>query len=146
LELRDSINEGFDYDLWANRKWVFALGAFRTQLLEAQSVLEHILSAQRIWIERCGVQVLEPEENVSLDELFALYRDAWQAQISDRAASERIVYQNSSGQVFESELQQIARHVLNHGTYHRGHLRGLAAAEPLESFPDTDLILFLRER
>ncbi len=41
-------------------------------------------------------------------------------------------------------VSEITEHVINHGTYHRGHLRGLAEAEGI-SFPDTDLIVYLRE-
>lgn len=145
MELREILLEGFDYDLWANRKWVFALGGFNHRMLDAQQILEHILTAQRVWLDRCGVQVVEFEENVGLSELFALYTEAWQAQVADRALTERIMYQNRDGLVFEDTLEQIARHVINHGTYHRGHLRGLAGAEGLTSFPDTDLIFYFRE-
>ena len=39
----------------------------------------------------------------------------------------------------------MAHHVLNHGTYHRGHLRGLAYAEGWDDFHDTDYSAWLRE-
>ena len=146
MEFRESLIEGFDYDLWANRKWLFALESFDGQMFEASQVLEHILFAQRIWIERCGVQVLEPSENVPLDGLLELYCRAWQAQLMERPLQEPIAYENLAGVPFVNTLEQIARHVINHGTYHRGHLRGLAAKNPEQPFPETDLIGFFRER
>lgn len=36
----------------------------------------------------------------------------------------------------------LIQHVMNHGTYHRGHLRGLAEAEGLTDFPETDIVRF----
>lgn len=145
MDLREAIIEGLSYDLWANRKWVMALGGFEKHILEAQEALEHILLAQKVWLERCRVQVWEPEENVALDELFALYCEAWQAQIADRPLDEKIFYHNNAGQPYENTLGQIARHVIHHGAYHRGHLRGLASSDGFDGFPDTDFILYLRE-
>lgn len=46
----------------------------------------------------------------------------------------------------EHMLSEVAHHVFNHGTYHRGHLRGLADAAGFEDFPETDLIRFYREK
>jgi uncharacterized damage-inducible protein DinB len=43
-------------------------------------------------------------------------------------------------------IGEIAHHVINHGTYHRGHLRGLCDAAEFTEFPDTDLIKFYRAK
>jgi uncharacterized damage-inducible protein DinB len=42
-------------------------------------------------------------------------------------------------------VSDIAAHVVNHGTYHRGQLRERAEADGLDDFPETDLILFFRQ-
>jgi uncharacterized damage-inducible protein DinB len=145
LGLRETLNEGFEYDLWANRQWFRALGGFK-DMLRAQQVLEHVLTAQRVWLERCGVEVIEPGENIALEDLFEHYCRAWQMNVNDRPLEERIAYQTMSGESFVNTIEQIARHVINHGTYHRGQLRGIAEASGHPGFPETDFILYLREK
>ncbi len=145
MDLRDALLEGFEYDLWANRQWLRDLGGFDERMGEAQSILEHILSAQSVWLERSGVGVVQSGENVALGELFELHSRAWQAQVADRPLDERISYKTRSGDAYMNTMGQIARHVLNHGTYHRGQLRGLAQACAFEGFSETDFIRFLWE-
>jgi uncharacterized damage-inducible protein DinB len=146
MELRILLRNGFDYDLWANRVWIDALGGFNRYLDRAQETLEHILAAQQIWLDRCGATVFPEQENVRLQELFEITARAWQVMLEESDGDEPITYANSRGEVFTNTIAQIAYHVLNHGTYHRGQLRGLAEADGFDGFPETDLILFLRKR
>ncbi|MFN8219947.1 MAG: DinB family protein [Fimbriimonadales bacterium] len=136
---------GFDYDLWANRQWLGALAGFR-DLERVHRVMEHMLEAQRIWLERCGVLAPAPDDNVSMSDLFLIYSRTWISLVEGMDLNEPITYQNLRGEEFTQPLGDIVLHVLNHGTYHRGHLRGLAESEGNASFPETDMILFLRER
>lgn len=140
------LRNGFDYDLWANRQWISALGGFDKHLDRAQAVLEHMLAAQQIWLERCGTVVFPEQENVRLHDLFEITSQAWQVLLEESEGDEPITYTTSRGETYTNTLAQIAYHVLNHGTYHRGQLRGLADADGFEGFPETDLILFLRKR
>ena len=135
--MRVFLSEGLEYDLWANLKWV----ALLNQLPQAEAVLRHVLQSQRIWIERClGVESVRPWP----DDLEAALRTAnedWKelVRISD---PEAFVTYDRNGKTHFETIEQITRHVINHGTYHRGQLR--AYAEDLE-FPETDFILFIRE-
>lgn len=145
MELRIALSNGFNYDLWANRQWLASLGGFDGQMLKAQGILEHILGAQRIWLGRCGMTVFTEEVNVRLDDLFQIATRAWQSLLEGSTGYELITYQNSLGEEYTNTLSQIGYHVLNHGTYHRGQLRGLAESVGFLDFPETDLILYLRE-
>ncbi len=145
MDLRETLFEGFRYDLWANRQWAASIGSFK-DMLRAQHVLEHILKAQKNWLTRCGVEVVEPIDNVALGDLFEHYSGAWEMLLAELPLDHRVSYRTIAGQPQTSSLGQIARHVINHGTYHRGHLRGLAEAEGVEDFPESDLILWFRER
>lgn len=140
------LRNGFDYDLWANRRWITSLPLFKTHLSHAHEVLEHIHQAQIIWLERCGMPMLSEQENLRLEDLFATTTLTWQSMIDDMSGEEPITYRTFAGEQYTNSMAQIAYHVLNHGTYHRGHLRGLAQAEGIEGFPETDLILYLRKR
>ena len=144
MELVEILKRGFEYDRWANLRWIAHLGKFR-DLEKPFAVLEHILMAQRIWLERCGVELNMEKVNLPMEELFVQASRAWIDVISDAELDELITYQNFKGEEYIQPLGDIAMHVINHGSYHRGHLRGLAQAEGDSEFPETDLILYLRE-
>jgi uncharacterized damage-inducible protein DinB len=145
MDLRQDLIERFDYDLWANRQWWAAVGKLK-DLARAQASLEHILTAQRVWLSRLGVEVSQASENLGIDDVAVFVNRAWKMVVSDSALDQPITYRNLAGFEFTNTVAQIANHVVNHGTYHRGQLRGQAQAEGLESFPETDLIVFYRER
>lgn len=140
------LRNGFDYDLWANRRWIGSIALFKTYISQAHEVLEHIHKAQRLWLERCGMVMFAEQENVRLEDLFASTTMAWKGMIDDMTGEEQITYKTFAGEEYTNSLAQIVHHVLNHGTYHRGQLRGLAQAEGIEGFPETDLILYFRKR
>jgi uncharacterized damage-inducible protein DinB len=93
-------------------------------------LLAHILSAERLWLERirkqpqslpvwpefsldqCGAQITE------LDRLIQDYL----GQLSSITLSEDVVYRNSKGQPWKSTVQDILTHVLLHSAYHRGQI------------------------
>jgi uncharacterized damage-inducible protein DinB len=134
--MRDELLTGFDYDLWANGRWAEALGRFRDPE-RARAIFEHIAAAQQRWLARCGV-----ESTAELADLYA----AWRDYILTVDLELAIEYRTLDGQPYTNRVHEIARHVINHGTYHRGHLRGLAEAEGLTDFPETDFIGFVRAR
>jgi uncharacterized damage-inducible protein DinB len=138
------ITQGFDYDRWANRQWLNNLGGFK-RIERAHQILEHILQAQQIWLKRCDVEIPRQEDDISLHELFDSTAMMWIMVLEQTDPDEVISYANLSGQRFAQPIAQIALHVINHGTYHRGQLRGLAEADGYTTFPETDLIFFLRE-
>lgn len=144
MEMREWLVQAFEYDRWANRRWIDRVGRFRNGGKPAR-VFEHILTAQRTWLTRCGVHVEESGENEHIGAVADRLTNAWIMLVTDSELEEPIIYTNFAGETFENTLREIALHVVNHGTYHRGHLRGLADAEGLEEFQDTDLIHFLRE-
>lgn len=137
--------QSFEYDLWANQQWLGALGKIRS-IEKAQEVMEHILSAQGVWLERCGAWVPVQEDNLDMRTVFRIYSQAWIALVRAVDLNSVVSYVNSSGIRFNQPVGDIALHVVNHGTYHRGQLRGIAEMDGAEEFPKTDLILFLRER
>lgn len=139
--MRDFLLRGLDYDLWANQKWVNVLGNFKDGQ-RALEVFEHIVFAQRIWLQRCGYHV-EQVENLAFSQLLASLIQTWKALVEDADLNAIVEYQMLNGDSASSVMGDIVAHVINHGTYHRGHLRGLAEKEGVE-FPETDLIAYIR--
>ena len=111
--------------------------------MDRADILLHIVKAQVIWLTRIeGTPMWEP----TLEE-FPLHLDRsigrWKRFLLGADLGAEISYTTSQGQHFDNKVSEIVRHVINHGTYHRGHLRGLAEERGVE-FPETDYILFAR--
>ena len=142
--MRDLLADGFRYDLWANLKWLSVLDRFADRP-RAEAIFQHILGAQRIWLARSLSEEEVPALPESLAEGFPMISEAWLEflRISDPEAF--VSYTNFKGESWFNTVEQIARHVVNHGTFHRGQLRGLAQAEGWDDFEDTDLIRWMRE-
>jgi len=139
MEVREELLRMFEYDLCANVKW-FPLCADQP----FRSVMEHIIRSQVIWLDRCGGQkTFSAQDPYDLVEAIHL---AWQAHLDESDLEEIIPYQNSFGAKFQQPRIDIAHHVINHGTYHRGQIRAMAEAAGAMSFPDTDYIFYLREQ
>jgi uncharacterized damage-inducible protein DinB len=139
--VREFLLRGFDYDLWANQKWVQMLGKFKSSQ-RALEIFEHIMGAQRIWLTRCGLHV-EQVENIAFAQLVTSLSQTWKSVVEDGDLSAWVEYQTMAGEEYQTQLGDIAAHVINHGTYHRGQLRMLAEIDGIE-FPDTDLVHFVR--
>ncbi len=112
-------------------------------------ILHHIAAAQWIWLTRIQDSLGDKEsrmpEPVALNEgVFKGLHDAWLRINKGWPDQEEIRYSNSKGEKHSNTLDEITTHVLNHGTYHRGQLRGLAEAEDFSDFEDTDFIRFTR--
>lgn len=145
--MKDWLLSGFDYDLWGNMKWLDVIGRFKDRD-RAQGVLNHILLAHRVWLDSVDGNASESFEAyeslvADRDRLNQAVLD-WKDQLAKKSLDHKFPA-SRRGMKWEFTLGETARHVLNHGTYHRGHLRGLAHAEGWEDFEDTDWSQWLRE-
>jgi len=161
--MNESLLEEFDYDAWANRLWATALTDAKGVLgpeslirlnsqgpwpdffigdahVRAGEVFVHILWAQRTWLSRCGGVVTF--ESADPEEWIGKLNAKWKEILASRPATDEISYRNNMGIPGCRTLGQIARHVINHGTYHRGQLREIAEYLNLANIPGTDLVGF----
>lgn len=137
----DAIIELFEYDLWANTRWLEPASYAGLTL-----VLGHMAWAQELWLARCKgeSQIAVQDVHPTREHLERLVQE-WQSFLSETPLDVPITYESLNGQRFTDEVVGIVRHVLNHGTYHRGDMRG--RCELLgKPFPETDYIWFLREK
>ena len=135
--------EGLRYDAWANELWIQTLPLFRDKI-RAENILRHTVQAQWIWLNRVlGEEETNPVPENLLEAVVSL-NTAWQECLIPADPGAYVVYNKFDGEQCFSSVLEICLHVINHGTYHRGHLRGLAEAEGLTDFPETDLIKFFR--
>jgi uncharacterized damage-inducible protein DinB len=115
-------------------------------LNEEKSVFKHILAASTVWVARLGGTSVTAMPDVAISEgnLLDLHR-RWLAALDELEFDQVIAYRNTRGDAYERKVSDIAQHVINHGTYHRGQIRGLFGIRNQE-FPDTDFLGFSFER
>jgi uncharacterized damage-inducible protein DinB len=124
----------FTYDDWANRECLAAMRA--ASLLPAETIgrMAHILSAEKLWLERIlkQPQSLPVWPNSTIDDCAALADEmslAWRnylARVANPFApgslDDKVEYRNSKGELWRSRVEDILLHVLLHSAYHRGQI------------------------
>jgi uncharacterized damage-inducible protein DinB len=124
----------FAYDHWANRQCLAAIRKAEPVSAETVGRMAHILSAQRLWLER----ILNQPQSMpvwpasTIDDCMALADEmstAWRALLAppgNRFGSGsldiEVEYRNSKGEPWSSLVEDILTHVLFHSAYHRGQI------------------------
>ncbi len=130
MELLEHLRRQFAYDEWANREVLAGLRASPHPPARPQQLLAHILSAERLWLERIRQQpqslpvwpdfTLDQSEEQIVD-LARLWHE-FLRQISPAGLLQTVVYKNSKGEPWTSSVEDILTHVLLHSAYHRGQI------------------------
>lgn len=132
---------GFDHDRWASGLWLECLER-KGRIDPDWAILSHIYSAHLVWVERTEGNSLASLPSVDLTlELIDEIDERWKAQLL--RPNDVIEYKRTTGEVLRQPLFDIAAHVLDHATYHRGELRGLCRARSDDDFPETGMQMFL---
>ena len=113
-------------------------------------LLAHIVAAGWLWHDRVAglpqrcpvwpdwdVEELRPQ----LDPL----RDGWLGVLQRTDPAVVIAYTNSRGESFRSTFDEIATHLMLHGSYHRGQIAAALKAAGIEP-PYTDYIHAVRQK
>lgn len=120
----------FSYDDWANREVVTALQKLEVPPPRSVRFLAHIVSAERLWLERLQSQKqtypVWPEPSLDqckleVEELANHWRD-YLASLDEDGLSGPVTYKNTKGESFISQKQDILMHVILHSAYHRGQI------------------------
>ncbi len=129
MNLLAYLRREFAYNEWANRE---VLNAIRAQGADRQSLryMAHILSAERLWLERIKGQpqtmAVWPELDLEQCEAQAAeMRQSWNAyldSLNEDALGQSISYKNSKGESWSSTMQDVLTHVVMHSAYHRGQI------------------------
>ena len=118
--------------------------------------LNHVYAMDHVW--RChlegrphGLTSRNPEQCPPFDELDYMQRemDAWYVRYADGLAAsaldEVIDFTFIGGGKGAMSRGEILLHVVNHGTYHRGHVADMMYGTDVPP-PTTDLPVYLRQR
>jgi len=120
----------FAYDQWANHEVLHSFQASANPPGRSIQLLGHILSAERLWLERLQESAqtypVWPNFNLSQCETEAaalpqLWRN-YLAKLSSQEFSQAVHYKNSKGEYWTNSAEDILTHVLIHSAYHRGQI------------------------
>jgi uncharacterized damage-inducible protein DinB len=118
----------FSYDEWANREVLSVLAKAGASHERSRKLLAHILSAQRLWLERMqqSPQTLPVWPDLTFEQCAGEIGDLatkWKARLADDAdLSRTVAYRNSKGEPWSSREDDIMLHVITHSAYHRGQV------------------------
>ena len=93
-------------------------------------MLAHIVSAERLWLERLLLQKQTypvwpqfalPQCQLEIGELPRLWKN-YLASLGEDGLAGSLTYQNTKGESFSSQKQDILLHVVMHSAYHRGQI------------------------
>jgi uncharacterized damage-inducible protein DinB len=147
----------FAYDDWANCGCLAAMRAANSVSPDALGRMAHILSAQKLWLERIlkQPQSMPVWPTSTLDDCAALADEmsaAWRNyltrvanQFAPSSLDDQVDYRNSKGELWRSRVEDILTHVLFHSAYHRGQIALRMRASGSEP-AYTDFIHAVRQR
>ncbi len=128
----------FAYDYWANRECLAAMRAAGSVSPDTVGRMAHILSAQKLWLER----ILKQRQSMpvwpgsTIEDCMALADEvssAWRrylmqltsqlgTQLPPASLDDQVEYRNSKGEPWSSRVEDVLTHVLFHSAYHRGQI------------------------
>src|ERR1700691_5300248 len=130
MQLLEHLRRQFTYDAWANREVLTTLRKTFSASPQPRQLLAHILSAERLWLERIQGQPQSlsvwpdfsfEQCDAQMAELTPLWR-TFLIEPSPAELSNEITYKNSKGEAWTSTVEDILTHVLLHSAYHRGQI------------------------
>jgi uncharacterized damage-inducible protein DinB len=146
----------FTYDNWANRECLAAMRAAGSISGDTIGRMAHILSAQKLWLERIlkQRQSMPVWPTATIEDCTALADEmssAWRAylarlgnQFAPGSLDDQVEYRNSKGEPWSSRVEDILTHVLFHSAYHRGQIALQMRASGVEP-ASTDFIHAVRQ-
>jgi len=130
MNTKEYFLRNFSYDHWANRECLSALIAASPMPPKALRFMAHMISAQKLWLERLQrvPQTVAVWPSSTIEECGALadeMHSAWinyLTELSSADLEKEIAYRNSKGESWSSRVEDILTHVLMHSAYHRGQV------------------------
>lgn len=140
----------YSYNAWANRR---IIGCLERQAITDEKILTvmgHLMSANFIWLNRIKdlpkskYELWGKYDVPALKQMVEEADEQWMNFIHEHENFDRVLkYRNYVGDYFESNVQQIMIHLVNHGSYHRGQVAMLLRQRGFEPI-NTDFITYDR--
>ena len=140
----------YQYNDWANRRVIDCLARQHVSDIKILKIFAHVVCAQQIWFNRINGLPKSPLKlwgDYSLDEIKTISEEAsrnWLDFINREESFDRLLkYNNYVGDYYETNVQDLMAHLVNHGTYHRGQIAVLLRESGFEPV-NTDFVTYDR--
>ena len=152
MEMLKHLRRQFVYEEWANREVLSAVRSNPDANARPLQLMAHILSAQRLWLERLTQQTQSlpvwpkfdlAECETQAAKLGRLWREYFE-NLPPSLLSQMISYKNTKGEPWTDSVQDILTHVLMHSAYHRGQIASQMRASG-QTPASTDFIHAVRQ-
>lgn len=150
----------YDYNVWANGRLLSHLKSLPDEIFTKEAnlgfksiaeVIGHLANADEVWFTRIkgGIPpAVTPKVFGNLEEADQTL-NRLQTQFQELLSTvhdfeQTIIYRTSKGEEHQNTVAEILRHVVNHGTYHRGNITTILR---VFGFPgaQTDYIIYRRK-
>jgi uncharacterized damage-inducible protein DinB len=152
------------YHIWANQKLMDLVLSLSEEKQKAEvpssfnslyKTALHMWNAESIWWQRITSPstIVPPQNNfdgtmqdiVNSMELQSQQWLAWINEMTDESLLEQLHYKTLKGESFSQPLKDVALHIFNHGTYHRGQIVNMFRQLGVTSaIPQTDYTFWSR--
>jgi len=142
--MKDDLFSLYDYNKWANARVIGSLRPFSPEEYTRElgggwpsirATFVHLAGATDAWAERFGgkdVTVLPtPEQVPAFEDAATLLQgaetklDAFLATLAPEKTAGAFTWKNLKGEPKTAPFWAVLRHVVNHGTYHRGQISSM---------------------
>ena len=143
----------FNYDQFANKQ-ITDLILKNGQAGKPVQLMAHLLAAQQIWLNRCkglpapGGALWPDWQAETFNAIIDSNHQAWITYLDELQPDDfnaDVVYKNSRGDSFQTRLDDVLAHLINHGTHHRAQAGQQLKLNGLQQLPSTDYIFYVRE-
>ena len=163
--MKELLQQFAAYNVWANHKITYCLlqqdenlcyQKIPSSFESIYRTVLHMWDAESIWWQRMKLheRIMIPSENFEpsfKDACNGLAQQStqweeWIKSATDMGLQHIFSYQNSKKQLFKQPVYEVLLHLFNHGTYHRGQLVNMLRQLGVVQIPQTDFIVFSRNK
>lgn len=162
--MRELIRQYAAYNHWANRQLTAVIGALpEARTLEElpssfpglKATLLHIWNAETIWWQRLRLaenprfpgDTFSGSTAILIQQLLVQSKqwEEWAAGAGPLVQTHVIQYYTRKQEPVKIQTSQLALHVFNHSTFHRGQLVTLLHQAGIKKIPATDFLLWVKK-
>src|SRR5690606_21976289 len=159
MELKTYLENLYDYNYWANKRYVAVAETLTQEQLFHQhghswesvhAVLVHMMSSERMWLQRWGGEpsnILDSKDLLNVESI----KDYWVgvemsmrnfiAEQTEQSLLKEVSYTNPKGETFTLSAWQMVVQPPNHNTHHRGELAAMFALMNV-SHPEEEIVQY----
>lgn len=145
------------YHNWANLKLLKRMEELPAEVFtkplggtfsSISKTFDHIFQVDQQWFKRMNPEaVINAAELIEIKKAKQCFLELHENMIgflqNQYHSLQKINYENSKGEPFTNSIDELIRHITNHGTYHRGNISTMIRQQGYEGV-STDYIFFLR--